>query len=67
LQKQIYDAAKTKQEAYEYAKQYDTLEGFEGKLYTQSGQFFDDYDAMLNAEEKVEESEKGSGDWMIVQ
>jgi len=67
LQKQIYDAAKTKQEAYEYAQQYDTLAGFQGKLYNQSGQFFDDYDSALKATEKVEESQGGSGDWMIVQ
>lgn len=67
LQKQIYDAAKTKQEAYEYLQENGTLAGFQGKLYNQSGQFFDDYDAALKVTEKVEESEKGSGDWMIVQ
>lgn len=67
LQKQIFDAAKTKQEAYDYLQANGTLAGFQGKLYNQSGQFFDDYDSALKATEKVEESEKGSGDWMIVQ
>lgn len=67
LQKQIYDAAKTKQEAYDYLQENGTLAGFQGKLYNQSGQFFDDYDSVLKATEKVEEPQKGSGDWMIVQ
>ena len=67
LQKQIYDAAKTKQEAYEHLQENGTLAGFQGKLYNQSGQFFDDYDSSLKATEKVEEPQGGSGDWMIVQ
>lgn len=67
LQKQIYDAAKTKQEAYEYAQKYDTLAGFQGKLYTESNQFFNDYDSMLRAEEKSQEPKEQSGDWSIVQ
>jgi len=66
LQKQIYDAAKTKQDAYEYLQQNQTLAGFEGKLYNQSNQFFNDYDATLNAMESNEEPKDNSGQWTIV-
>lgn len=66
LQKQIYDAAKTKQDAYEYLQQNKTLAGFEGKLYNQSNQFFNDYNATLNAMESNEEPKDNSGQWTIV-
>lgn len=56
LQKQIFDAAKNKQDAYDYVRQNKTLFGFEGKLYTQSMDFFNEYDAAVKGLEKDDSS-----------
>lgn len=55
LQQQIYDAASNKQQAYDYFQNNGTLKGFEGTLYTQSGQFLEDYNSRIGDQEKPQQ------------
>ena len=55
LQQQIYDAASNKQQAYDYFQDNGTLKGFEGTLYTQSGQFLEDYNSRIGDQEKPQQ------------
>jgi len=55
LQQQIYDAASNKQQAYDYFQQNGTLKGFEGSLYTQSGQFLEEYNSRIGDQEKPQQ------------
>lgn len=55
LQQQIYDAASNKQQAYDYFQQNGTLKGFEGSLYTQSGQFLEDYNSRIGVQEQPQQ------------
>jgi len=55
LQQQIYDAASNKQQAYDYFQDNGTLKGFEGTLYTQSGQFLEDYNSRIGGQEQPQQ------------
>ena len=55
LQQQIYDAASNKQQAYDYFQDNGTLKGFEGTLYTQSGQFLEDYNSRIGEQQQPQQ------------
>mgnify|MGYP003351690910 FL=1 len=55
LQEQMNSAAKTKQEAVDYYNANGTLKGFKGKLYNNTSEFLNDYDAKLKSIDKTKE------------
>jgi len=57
LQQQIYDAASNKQQAYDYFQNNGTLKGFEGTLYTQSGQFLEDYNSRIGEQQQPQQQQ----------
>lgn len=58
LQQQIFDAARNKQQAYNFYQQNGTIKGFAGTLYTKTGQFLEEYNSRIGVEEEPQEQPK---------
>ena len=56
LQEQMASAAKSKQEAVDYYNANGTLKGFQGKIYSTTSDFLNDYNSKLKSVEKTKET-----------